>query len=229
VAGWGIGRSGREEEVWMAEVRAVTDEDHAELRRLFVRASEGAPTADLWGHQESQAAVYLEPYLRHEPESLLVAEENGALVGYLTGCVDSARFPSESERMDEAIRNHRLMLRPRPVAFFARSVLDVAVAKVGRRPTAQECRDPRWPAHLHINVEPKARGTGVADGLMSRWLDRLRQVGSPGCHLQTVCENTRAVRFFERMGFVGHGPTPLVPGLRHRGRRVHQKTMVWTP
>lgn len=61
---------------------------------------------------------------------------------------------------------------------------------------------------------------------MERWFDRLRDTGTPGCYLQTLVENTRAVRFFERTGFVAHGPTPLVPGLRHHGRRVHQLTMV---
>jgi hypothetical protein len=64
---------------------------------------------------------------------------------------------------------------------------------------------------------------------MGRWLDRLRAAGAPGCHLQTLVENTRAVLFFERMGFVPHGPTPLVPGIRHQGRRLHQQTMVWSP
>ncbi|MGV9777649.1 hypothetical protein [Streptosporangium sp. NPDC003464] len=51
----------------------------------------------------------------------------------------------------------------------------------------------------------------------------------PGCHLQTLVENTRAVRFFERVGFTGHGPTPLVPGLGHGGERLHRRTMVWSP
>jgi GNAT superfamily N-acetyltransferase len=78
-------------------------------------------------------------------------------------------------------------------------------------------------------VAPAARGTGAADGLMARWLARLRDAGSPGCHLQTLVENTRAVRFFERMGFARHGPTPLVPGIRYGGERVHQLTMVRSP
>ncbi|MEU6265088.1 GNAT family N-acetyltransferase [Saccharopolyspora shandongensis] len=72
-------------------------------------------------------------------------------------------------------------------------------------------------------------GTGAAAGLMNRWLDRLREAGSPGCRLQTLRENTRAIRFFERMGFAKHGPTPLVPGIRHDGKRLHQQTMAWNP
>ena len=47
-----------------------------------------------------------------------------------------------------------------------------------------------------------------------RWLDRLREVDSPGCHLLTLLENRRALRFFEKMGFRKHGDPTLVGGMR---------------
>ncbi|WP_280294856.1 GNAT family N-acetyltransferase [Nocardia abscessus] len=208
------------------EIRGFTEGDRAALRALFVRAGAGSPTESLWGHPESEAAIYLEPYMDLEPESLFVAESEGELVGYLTGCVDSAAFPSESERIEQAIRRYRLIFRRRSAGFFARSIADTAGAAIRRAPTAGDFRDERRPSHLHINVAPQARGTGAADRLMVRWFERLAQAGSPGCHLQTLVENVRAVRFFERMGFTAHGTEPLVPGLRYRGRRVHQRTMV---
>lgn len=211
------------------EIRAFVPEDRHPLRDLFGRVGEGTPTASIWGHVASEAAVYLDPYMDFAPESLFVAAADGVLVGYLAGCLDSTDFPSESARMDRAIREHRLIFKVRPAAFFARSMLDMAQAVLRRAPTAGEFDNPRWPAHLHINVLPNARGTGVAAGLMQRWFDRLAASGSPGCHLQTLVENTRAVRFFRRMGFTEHGPTPLVPGLRHNGQRLHQQTMVWSP
>ncbi len=213
----------------MTEIRTFTEADRGELRELFGWAGEGSPTASLWGHQESEAAVYLDPYMDIAPDSLYVAVVDGALVGYLAGCLDDSALPSEGARMSAAIRVHRLTLRARPAAFFARSVRDLVGAAIRKEPTAGGFADSRWPAHLHINVASAARGTGAADGLMSRWQDRLREAGSPGCHLQTLAENTRAVRFFERMGFAKHGETPLVPGLRYDGGRLHQQTMVWSP
>jgi ribosomal protein S18 acetylase RimI-like enzyme len=207
------------------EIRTFAEGDRAALRDLFARAGEGSPTETLWGHLDSEADVYLTPYLDHEPESVFLADRGGVLVGYLTGSLGGA-VPGENERMDRAIREHRLMFRRGPAAFFARAVLDTATAAVLRRPTAGELHDPRWPAHLHINVLPEVRGAGVAAGLMNRWLERLAEQGSPGCHLQTLVENTRAVRFFGRMGFEPYGETPVVPGLRAGGRRVHQLTMV---
>ncbi|OEU87318.1 GCN5 family acetyltransferase [Streptomyces abyssalis] len=213
----------------MTEVRTFREGDRAELRELFRRVSEGAPTASLWGHEESEAAIYLQAYMDLEPESLFVAVVDGALAGYLAGSLDHSQFPRESERIARAIRKYRLVLRPRPAAFLARSLLDMGRAAVRGEATASDFTDERWPAHLHINVASAARGTGASDALMHAWFRRLRDNGSPGCHLLTLAENTRAVRFFERMGFVKHGSTPLVPGIRHDGRRVHQQTMVWSP
>ncbi|WP_328472920.1 GNAT family N-acetyltransferase [Actinoplanes sp. NBC_00393] len=209
------------------EIRAFTERDRDGLRALFGRAGQGSPTESLWGHEESEAAVYLTPYMDLEPESLLLAFVDGEMVGYLAGCLDSGRFPSESARMSKAVTGHRLFLRRRPMGFFLRAARDGIGVMVRREPTAGDFEDARWPAHLHINVAAEARGTGAAAALMGRWLDRLAEFDVPGCHLQTLVENTRAVRFFERMGFVKHGPNPVVPGIRYDGRRLHQQNMVY--
>jgi ribosomal protein S18 acetylase RimI-like enzyme len=206
----------------MAEIRPYRASDAAELRALFGRAGEGAPTETLWGHEPSEAAVYLTPYLELEPESVFVAVQDGALVGYLTGSLGGV-LPDEEERMAAALREHRVFRQRAARRFFARAALDVLREKVRRRPGPGEVDDPRWPAHLHVNVAPEGRGTGAADGLMEAWLERL---GPRGCYLQTVVENERAVRFFTRHGFVPYGETPVVPGLRSGGRRVRQRTMV---
>jgi hypothetical protein len=73
------------------EIRTFAEADRTELRELFGRAGEGAPSASLWGHEESEAAVYLYPYVDLQPDSLFVAVVDGALVGYLAGCLDCSR------------------------------------------------------------------------------------------------------------------------------------------
>lgn len=210
----------------MLEVRPFVEADRARLLDLAVAAGAGSPSGSLWGDPASEADIYLWPYVDHEPESFLVADLDGDLVGYLAGCADTASFPSEDSRIEAAIRRHRLFRRRETRRFFARALWDSALAKVRRQPTAGELQDARWPAHLHINVVPKVRGHGVADALMEAWLTRLDDRGVAGCYLQTLVENPRAVRFFTRAGFVEHGEAPVVPGLRHEGARVHQRTMV---
>jgi ribosomal protein S18 acetylase RimI-like enzyme len=208
------------------DVRAAGDLDRAELMRLFARAGEGSPSASLWGDATSEAAIYLTPYLDLEPASAFVAMLDGRPVGYLVGCVDGASFPTEEERMSAVLGEARLFRRREVRRFFARATLDLARARLRRQETAGDVVDPRWPSHLHVNVAPEGRGTGAAQALMARWNDRLEAASSPGCHLQTLVENARAVAFFRAEGFRPYGPTPLVPGVRYQRARVHQLTMV---
>lgn len=207
-------------------VRPYEPADRAELLALFGRAGAGAPTESLWGHPESEASIYLTPYLDGEPESVFVATLDGALVGYLAGSIGRGAVPSENDRLVRALKEHRPFLRPKALGFFLRSALDGLRGAVRRRPRAGEVEDPRWPAHLHINVEPRGRGSGAAQRLVAAFIDRAREEGVPGVYLQTLVENPRAVRFFSELGFTAHGETPQVPGMRHRGRPVHQLTMV---
>lgn len=210
-------------------VRTYTSGDHPALVSLFERAGADSPTGELWGHAASERAVYLEPYVEHCPESLYLAERDGRLVGYLTGCPDPTAMPGEDELIGRALSSPRVLLRPGTARFIGRSLGDVLSARIRREPTAfGELSDPRWPAHLHVNVLPEARGTGAAAALMDAWLAHLAALGVQGCYLQTLVENPRAVRSFAKAGFVPRGPTPAVPGLRFRGQRVHQQTMVRT-
>ncbi|GAA4413192.1 hypothetical protein GCM10023168_35840 [Fodinibacter luteus] len=211
-------------------IRTYTPADRDALVDLFTRAGADSPTGELWRHAASERMVYLDPYIDSCPDTLFLAEADGELVGYLTGCPDTALLGSEDERITQAITRHKVMLRPRSAPFFLRSTVDVLQAKVrGGEVASGEAVDRRWPAHLHINLALQARGTGAAHDLMASWQQWLTRAGSPGCHLQTLVENTRATRFFEKSGFIAHGPTPLVPGVRYKGQRVHQQTMVWTP
>ncbi|GAB3418458.1 GNAT family N-acetyltransferase [Flindersiella endophytica] len=210
------------------EIRTFTEADRAELRELYACEAEGSPVASLWGHPESEASIYLDPYLDLEPESLFLAVVDGKPAGHLAGCVDSAKFPGEDERIERAIRSYRLYTKPKPMAFFARASVGMALAAIRGLPVAKELDDPRWPAQLHIAVTPAARGTGAAHGLMDAWLDRLRSTNTPGCYLQTQVQNVRAVRFFERSGFTKYGEPALIPGMRWQGKPLFQQTMVWT-
>lgn len=81
-------------------------------------------------------------------------------------------------------------------------------------------------AHLHLAVLLAHRGAGVGRALVSAWLDQVGRGGGTGCHVQPVTENARACAFFRSLGFTDHGDPAPVPGLRWRGRPVHQITMV---
>jgi len=206
-------------------VRPYREADREAVRAIAFQAGYlGDPADAYWRDFTSFADIWTSYYTDREPDSAFVAEDEGRVVGYLLGCVDSARAPSPAAVLARQVIRRFLLLRPGTAGFLWRSIWDTA--RQGHSPTG-ELSDPRWPSHLHMNLLREARGCGVGARLMNTWLSRLHEVGSPGCHLATLAENAVAVAFFERMGFHHFGAPVLVPGMRLRsGGRMHLQLMV---
>ena len=58
-----------------------------------------------------------------------------------------------------------------------------------------------YPAHLHIDLLPRAQGRGWGRRMMDHLLAALRSKGSPGVHLGVGQINERAVGFYRKLGF----------------------------
>jgi RimJ/RimL family protein N-acetyltransferase len=200
-------------------------EDRPAVRRICHRVGYmGEPATWYWRHVESFADVWTAYYTDHEPGSLFVAVQGDDVVGYLTGCIGGRRAPTPAQALARYAVRYALFLRPGTAGFLWRGVAD-SLRERGSPSGALD--DPRWPSHLHVNLLPQAWGRGAGAGLMEAWLARLREAGSPGCHVTTLLENRRAVAFFERMGFERLGEPQLVPGMRTpAGDRHHMLFMV---
>ncbi|MBI3783420.1 MAG: GNAT family N-acetyltransferase [Deltaproteobacteria bacterium] len=183
----------------------------------------GEPVDWLWRDRDSFADLFTRYYTDREPESLLVAERDGSVVGYLSGCADSARSHGASATEIRRLVVRGGLLRPGVAGFLWRSAFDI----IRDGSTVQEdLGDGRFPAHLHINLLPQGRGIGLGRGLMNRWFEGLRSAKVPGVHLGTFAENRNAIRFFESCGFTRQGQAIKAPGFRTReGRRMHVQWM----
>jgi ribosomal protein S18 acetylase RimI-like enzyme len=187
----------------------------------------GTPVDWMWRDMESFADLFTAYYTDAEPESALVAEKDGVVVGYLLGCVDTTKAWNPATVFFRHLLRRGIAFRPGTAGMVWRSLGDIAVDALRRRLPPVAVRDDRWPAHLHIDLLPSTRGSGVGADLMHRWLDALRGAGVRGCHLETLGENHGAIAFFESMGFNRHGAPTFAPGMRSpRGERHTIQLMV---
>ena len=206
-------------------IRPYRPEDRAGVRHVtFQTGYMGEPVDWLWRDPESFADLLTTYYTDHEPESLLVAELDAEVVGYLMGCVESRRVRGVAAAAATRLVRRGGLVRPGVAGFLWRSILDTL--RDGNVPD-EYLEDSSWPAHLHINLLPVARGRGAGAALMSAWIGRLRERGCPGVHLGTFFENHNAIAFFGSRGFRRYGGPIRVPGFRTRDReRMHLQWMV---
>ncbi|MBI3542112.1 MAG: GNAT family N-acetyltransferase [Deltaproteobacteria bacterium] len=149
------------------------------------------------------AEQWIGPYQKLLPEWAYVAESDGAIVGYLTGCPDTRAFerqralrftlPLLARLVFGGVANadtrrfvkRALRLERGPEGCFERGVL---------RALARD-----YPAHLHVNLDERVRGQGVGRQLIERFAADLREQ-TPARGIHVFCGHG-PVKFYESVGF----------------------------
>lgn len=176
------------------------------------------------------AEHWVGPYQRLLPDWTYIAREEkptgspGRIVGYLTGCPDTAAF-----------RRRRTFLHRLPLllgVLAGRFAWTLDARKFLRRASGlepyPETRFPAetlrrvgadYPAHFHVNMEAGLRGSGAGGDLVRFFLEDLKTRGVPGVHV--VCGQA-PVGFYKRLGFeeIGRRPDGEGPALFLLARSV---------
>jgi ribosomal protein S18 acetylase RimI-like enzyme len=143
--------------------------------------------------------IFVGPYLAFQPDLSLVLEDEQGLCGYALGARDSRAFYDRYEKE----------WRPALCARFPEPQGDpslwtrVQEAHDSYHHPDYFCPEPydAYPAHLHIDLLPRAQGRGYGRRMLEQIMDTLRQGGAPGVHLGLSVRNTRAAGFYQRLGF----------------------------
>jgi ribosomal protein S18 acetylase RimI-like enzyme len=143
--------------------------------------------------------IFVGPYLAFEPDLSLILEDPQGICGYALGAFDSRAFYARYETE----------WRPRLCARFPAPQGDPATWTRAQQVHSWYhqpdyfCPEPyeAYPSHLHIDLVGRAQGRGYGRRMIELVMERLRQRGSPGAHLGVSLLNTRAIGFYQRLGF----------------------------
>jgi ribosomal protein S18 acetylase RimI-like enzyme len=211
-----------------AIIRKYRPEDREAVREISWNTADQGRTVDLYFHDhEAVADVLTRYYTDCEPQALWVAECDGRVVGYLTGCLNTHHCDRAIERkvipraVLGAVRRGALCRAEtwRLLAAF------VGTAVLGGRPRADL---KKYPAHLHINLRQGFRGRGLGRQLIERFRRQVLEQGLRGIHLVAWGENEEGRRFFEAMGFRLLRQQPLVLPEGRGFRRTSTVIYGWT-
>jgi ribosomal protein S18 acetylase RimI-like enzyme len=148
---------------------------------------------------DALARIYVDPYLAFEPALALMLEDEGGICGYALAALDAVRFFA---RYDREWRPSLCERFPEPSGDPSRWSRAQRVHHEYHHPDyfVPEPAD-AYPSHLHIDLLPRVQGMGYGRTMMEHLSERLRGQGSPGVHLGMSALNTRAGRFYRKLGF----------------------------
>jgi protein O-GlcNAcase/histone acetyltransferase len=164
--------------------------------------------------------IFVGPYLAFEPELALVLEDDQGICGYALAALDSRTF---YHRYETEWRPKLVAQVPAPAGDPGRWTRVQTVYGWYHNPD-YFCPEPyeEYPSHLHIDLLERAQGQGHGRRMMERLMSELQSRGSPGAHLGVSALNTRALGFYQKLGFrelirVGSGESGCV----YLGKRLN--------
>jgi L-amino acid N-acyltransferase YncA len=169
-----------------AVVRQYEPRDREAVREICRRtAYRNRGSAAVFEDGELFADYWVSYYTDHEPESTWVLEQDGQVIGYLSGCVDTRR-------------HKQVMARSIVPAVVGKAIWRLVTGRYRQRTTKrmlwwmvsrgfrEEPKFPydRYPAHFHINLLRQAYGRGNFHRLAQKFLERLEELGVERIHAQ---------------------------------------------
>lgn len=143
--------------------------------------------------------IYVGPYLKFSPDFALMLEDAEGVCGYALATPDSKEFFAryETEWRPKLVRDF-----PCPVGDAHKwSRVEEAYHAYHHPRYYYPNEFERYPAHLHIDLMPRAQGAGYGTQMMQELLERLRSENIPGVYLEMSVRNARAFAFYEKLGF----------------------------
>ncbi|HXG47095.1 MAG TPA: N-acetyltransferase [Methylomirabilota bacterium] len=182
-------------------IRAARPGDEAGAYHVCLKTGDHGRDGEPFYRDDPDALgrIFVGPYLAFEPELALILEDCEGICGYALGARDSHAFYA---RYEKEWRPGLCARFPEPQGDPARWTRTEHVHHWYHHPD-YFCPEPyeAYPSHLHIDLLERAQGRGYGRRMLEELMARLRDGGSPGVHLGVSVVNTRAIGFYQRLGF----------------------------
>ena len=178
------------------ELRPYRSEDQAALIEICrLTGDAGKDATGRYRDPGLLAEYFATPYAVYAPELCRVLEDEAGACGYVIGVADTRGFVDWFNRewlpgLQAAIANVRVP-DDAPDAWLYAMI---------RRPMEVPAWVDEYPAHVHIDLLPRAQGQGWGRRMMHAWINLARQRGATGVHLGVSPNNTGAIAFYTRLG-----------------------------
>jgi len=180
-------------------IRPFHPSDLPALYRVCLLTGEvGGDATSLYRDPDLLGHLYAGPYPVADPGLTFVVQDELGMAGYIVATADTHRFERwlDTSWFPVLREDHPLLADPGDG-----SQDHVLVRRLHEPVPAELPLFRAFPAHMHIDLLPRAQGRGLGRRLIDTLSAALRERGVPGMHLGVDDRNRGAIAFYERMGF----------------------------
>ncbi len=159
-------------------------------------ADSGNDVSHLLTDPDLHPHYYAGPYVVLEPDLCFVITADGVPIGYILGTCDSRLFRDKCEKEWFPLLRSRYA-----VPKIEDQSLEANLTRLIHKGKEYSEILTTYPAHLHIDLMPQARGKGFGKELMTHFCNKLKDLNVTGLHLGVSKDNLGAVQFYEKVGF----------------------------
>lgn len=168
-----------------------------DVYRICLRTGDsGKDASGLYLDPHLLGHFYAAPYPVFEPELCFMLCDTEGACGYMLATADSKAF----ERWMETEWLPPLKAKY-PLPDQTDESRDARMIRIIHRGYKAPVHSQRYPAHLHIDILPRAQGQGWGRRLLNTLLAHLRDRDIPGVHLSVGGRNRSGIAFYEHVGF----------------------------
>ena len=188
-------------ETIMAVIRPLRPDDLPALYAICLETGfKGGDASHLYADPHLIGHIYAAPYAVLDPQMALVFEDSLGVAGYVVGAIDTVHWENRLEDQWWPALRQRYADPPKksPESWSP----DERRVSMIHHPA----RTPAWvvspyPAHMHMNLLPRAQGEGVGTRLFQQWIKLAADQGAEKIHVGVNSANDRGFRFWAKRGF----------------------------
>ena len=159
----------------------------------------GRDATDLYSDPALIGHIYAGPYVALKGPISFVAEDDLGVFGYAVGVSDTRAFERELEREWWPALRERY---PEPVQQETeQSADDQRIRTIHNPSPVPQAVIDEYPAHIHMNLLPRARGRGVGARLLDAWIAAAKLKGVSAVHAGVSAANEAGLAFWTAREF----------------------------
>ena len=178
-------------------IRSYHSSDNDHVYNICLQTGDsGKDATKLFNDPVVLGHIYVGPYMEYEPQSVFILNDDSGVCGYILGTMNSNAFYDwmNKDWFPVIRKNYNQPIGESSKWSRTEKTINILFQPMNNKLFTD------FPAHLHIDLLPRAQGKGQGKLMMDHYILHLKKNNISGVHLELGITNERAFNFYSKYG-----------------------------